>query len=78
MKCSGLPTETIKKFGHVYVTSMPTESKTLDKLCEWAREEIDRNHANSKNCLYLLYCMHSYVYICIYVTESWKMVPNRT
>lgn len=51
MKSNGFPIKTIKEFGHSYVTSMPTESHYFDKLCEWAREEIDKNPTNGKRII---------------------------
>ena len=49
MRCKGIPIRTIKEFGNLYVTSMPTEITDFDELCEWARDEIDKTTTSSKN-----------------------------
>ena len=48
MRYKGIPIGTIKEFGNLYVTSMPTEVTDFDELCEWARDEFDKATASSK------------------------------
>ena len=52
MRCKGIPIRTIKEFGNLYVTSMPTEITDFDELCEWARDEIDKATTSSKKLYY--------------------------
>ena len=49
MRCKGIPIRTIKEFGNLYVTSMPTEITDFDELCEWARDEIDKATSSKKS-----------------------------
>ena len=48
MRYKGIPIRTIKEFGNLYVTSMPTEITDYDELCEWARDQFDKTTTSSK------------------------------